>query len=380
MSLSGARVALIQDFLVHMRGAERVLLTLSDIFPDADIFALVGDPELIATQWPGRRVVTSFVDRLPRARSSFRLFLPLYPHAVERFDLTAYDLVVSNTMGFAHGVITQPRTCHISVCLSPFRFAWSYYHEYLGARSPLQNILLQPLLRHIREWDRHASARVDQYIAISKVTQQRILKFYGRESHVLHPPIDGSAFSIADRPDDFYLIVSGLVPYKRLDIAVQAFSRLRLPLKIIGSGPDAERLKAMAGPTVELLGWRSDSEVREAYARCRAFVMTADEDYGLTPLEALASGRPVIAYGAGGALETVRDGVTGIFYNRQTVESLIEATRRFETRAFDPATLREHALQFDLPAFERRLLDFVGAQLTSYRARYGLPPRFSSAP
>jgi glycosyltransferase involved in cell wall biosynthesis len=374
MTRSTLRVALVQDFLVHMRGAERVLRVLSDIFPDADVYTLVADPRLAATEWKGHRVVTSSADRLPLARRVYRALLPLYPYAIERFDLSEYDLVLSHTMGFAHGVITQPTTCHIAWCMSPMRYAWNYYHGFLAARSPLQRVVLQVMLHRMREWDRNASRRVDYFLANSEVTRRRILKFYGREAQVLHPPIDASAFHLADSYDDFYLIVSALMPYKRLDVAVEAFTRLGLPLKIIGTGSDAKRLKSMAGPTVEFLGWRSDREVREAYARCQAFIMTADEDFGLTPLESQASGRPVIAYGSGGALETIVDGVTGVFYGRQTADALADAVRTFDARAFRPATLREHALRFDVSAFEPRLESLVGECLEAYRDRYHLPP------
>jgi glycosyltransferase involved in cell wall biosynthesis len=372
---SDLRVALVQDFLVHMRGAERLFRAISDAFPHADVYALVADPRLTATEWKGHRVVTSFVDQLPLARRVYRGLLPLYPHAVERFDLDQYDLVLSNTMGFAHGVITQPSTCHMAMCMSPLRYAWSFYHEFLAGRPVLQRVLLHLILHRIRQWDRNASTGVDYFLAISEVTRRRILKFYGRDAHVLHSPIDVSAFHIADDLDDFYLIVSALMPYKRLDIAVEAFTRLRLPLKIIGTGPDAKRLMARAGPTVEFLGWRSDRDVRDAYARCRALIITADEDFGLTPLEAQASGRPVIAYGSGGALETVVDRVTGVFFKQQTADALAETVNAFDVSAFRTDSLREHARQFDVSVFKRRLLDFVSERLGEHWDRYGTPHR-----
>jgi glycosyltransferase involved in cell wall biosynthesis len=374
MKPSEPRVALVQDFLVHMRGAERVFRVLSDTFPHADVYALVADPQLVAAEWGGHRVITSFVDRLPLARRRYRGLLPLFPHAVERFDLAGYDLVLSHSMGFAHGVITQPMTCHMAMMMSPLRYAWAFYHEFLAARPAMQRMLLHLILHQIRQWDRNASTRVDYFLSNSEVTRRRVRKFYGREAHVLCPPIDVSAFHLADAYEDFYLIVSALMPYKRLDIAVDAFNRLGLPLKIIGTGPDARRLAAMAGPNVELLGWRSDQDVRQAYARCRAFIMTADEDFGLTPLEAQASGRPVIAYGSGGALETVVDGVTGVFFRQQTADALAEAVRLFDPQAIPPATLREHAQQFDVATFKQRLVAFVNERLGEYRAQYGLSP------
>jgi glycosyltransferase involved in cell wall biosynthesis len=228
------------------------------------------------------------------------------------------------------------------------------------------------MLHHLRAWDRDAASRVDYFLANSTATQRRIQKYYGRPAHVLRPPVDVSSFHIADRVGDGFLIVSGLQPYKRIDIAVDAFNRLGLPLEIIGTGPELGRLKAMARPNITFLGWRPDCEVREAYARCRAFIMTAEEDFGLTPLEANASGRPVIAYGKGGALETVRDGVTGVLFPEQSVDALVAAVRHFDAARFDPRTLRDHACQFDVPVFARGLQSFVHDCLSAYRERYGL--------
>ncbi|MCC6176219.1 MAG: glycosyltransferase [Chloroflexi bacterium] len=379
MRPSELRVALVQDFLVHMRGAERQFRSLSAVFPGADVYALVADPRLAATEWKGHRLITSFVDRLPLARRTYRGLLPLYPHAIERFDFSHYDLVFSNSMGFVHGAITQPATCHISWCMTPLRYAWAFYHEFLTGRPVLQRVLLHLLLHRIRNWDRQASTRVDYFLANSAVTRRRIQKFYGRESRVMYPPIDVSAFRVAESYDDFYLIVSALMPYKRLDVAVEAFTQLGLPLKIVGTGPDARRLMAMAGPNVDFLGWRSDRDVRDAYARCRAFIMTADEDFGLTPLEAQASGRPVIAYGSGGVLETMVDGVTGVFFRQQTAAALAETVSRFDARAFRPDALREHARRFDVSAFEPRLRAFVSEALGEYRDRYALPSLTESA-
>lgn len=366
------RIALVHDFLVHLRGAERVFLALTNLFPTADLYLLAGDRRLIRRLLPGRRVALSALGRLPLARRTFRAWLPLYPYAIERFDLEAYDLVISSTMGFAHGVITQPATCHICCSHTPLRYAWSWYHRYLATQSRPASLLAQLVLHSIRQWDRQAVDRVDYLVAGSRFNQQRIRKYYRRDATLIHYPIDVSAFSVAGQVEDYYLVVSALMPYKRVDIAVQACNLLGLPLKVIGEGPEIERLRAMAGPNVEFLGSVTDEQLRRAYAHCRAFLFTPEEDYGLTPLEAQASGRPVIAYGAGGALETVVEGVTGHFFHQQTAAALAGAVARFDPARFHPDVIRQHALSFDVSTFGRQLTAFVQDKLGEYRRQLGI--------
>jgi len=361
------RIALVHDFLVHLRGAERVFLALTNIFPTADLYLLAGDQQLIHRLLPGRRVSLSALGRLPFAQRTFRAWLPLYPYAIERFDLEAYELVISSSMGFAHGVITQPATCHICCSHTPLRYAWSWYHRYLETQSRPASLLSQLVLHGIRQWDRQAVDRVDYFVAGSRFNQQRLRKYYRRDAALIHYPIDVSEFSVAGHVEDYYLVVSALMPYKRVDIAVQAFNLLGLPLKVIGEGPEIERLRAMARSNVQFLGAVADEQVRDAYARCRAFLFTTEEDYGLTPLEAQASGRPVIAYGAGGALETVVEGVTGLFFHEQTAAALAEAVARYDPGHFDPAVIRQHALSFDVSTFGRQLTAFVVDRVAEYR-------------
>jgi len=368
------KIALVHDYLVHIRGGERVLLLLSELFPTADIYVLVYNPCAIPLEWHTRDIRTSFVQKLPFAPRLFRVWAPLYPYAVEQFDLRGYDLVISSSSGFAHGVITQPYTCHICYSLSPFRYAWSWYHELVSNRNPLTSLAIRAILHRIRQWDCQAADRVDYYAAISQVTRQRIRKFYRRDAAVINPPIDVSQFSVSDEVEDFYLIVSALMPYKRVDIAIEAFNRLELPLKVIGEGPELRKLKTMANSNIEILGTLPDEEVRQYYSRCRAFIFTAEEDYGITPLEAQASGRPVIAYGAGGVLETVVDGVTGIFFPQQTSDSLAEAVTRFNPCQFNPQAIRQHAAKFDVSVFKQKMLTFVREKLAEYRSTFGLPP------
>ena len=368
------KVALAHDYLVHIRGGERILYLLSDLFPAADIYTLVCDPRIIPHEWNNRRLNTSFIQRLPFAKKFFRAWLPLYPYAVEQFDLKKYDLVISCSSGFVHGVITQPGTCHICYSLSPLRYAWNWYYESIADTGPLSAFLLRVMLHWVRQWDRQAADRVDDYVAISQVTQRRLLKYYRRDSVVINPPIETSLFGIAEEVDDFFLIVSALMPYKRVDIAVNAFNSLGLPLKIVGTGPELGRLRKMAKSNIEFLGRIPDHKVRQYYSRCRAFIFTAEEDYGITPLEAQASGRPVIAYGTGGVLETVVNGLTGAFFQDQTADSLAEAVSRFDSTQFAPLTIREHATKFDVSVFKKKMTSFVQASLAKYRSNFGLIP------
>lgn len=368
------KIALVHDYLVHTRGGERVLWVLTEMFPTADIYVLVYDPHSVPQEWHAKNIRTSFIQRLPLSARLFRAWLPLYPYAVEEFDLNDYDLVISSSSGFAHGVITQAETCHICYSHSPFRYAWSFYHNQVARQNLVASFVFGAIIHQVRQWDRVAAERVDYYGANSEVTRRRIWKFYRKEAVVINPPIDVSQFSLADEAQDFHLIVSSLMPYKRLDIAIEAFNRLGLPLKIIGEGPDFRRLKAMARSNIEFLGVLPDAVVRHHYSRCRAFIFTAEEDYGITPLEAQASGRPVIAYAAGGALETVVDNVTGLFFPQQTADSLAETVARFDPSHFDSHLIREHATKFDIAAFEKRMTAFIREKLTEHRTSLGLGP------
>jgi glycosyltransferase involved in cell wall biosynthesis len=350
---SRPRVALVHDYLVHYRGGERVFHLLGEIWPEADRFTLVYDPSGFPPSFTQRPIRSSFMQHLPGATSSrtFRAFLPLYPLAAASLDLRDYDLVVSNSSAWAHWAKTSPAATHVCNCLSPFRYAWSHYDELIG-RSAVRAAVLGPLMQQVRRLDRQASRRVDRYVAISEVTRQRIERYYGRESTIILPPVDLDRFSVSRQVDNYFLVVSALVPYKRVDIVVEAFTRLGLPLRVVGDGPERGALQAMAGPTVQLLGSLGDREIAELYSRCRALIFPSYEDYGIVPLEAMASGRPVLAYGAGGALETVRDGVTGRFFAEQTADAVAEGVRALDPDNFDPAEIRRHAERFGVPAFK----------------------------
>lgn len=349
------RIAIITDYLVHIRGGERVVRSLSEIYPDADLYCLVSKPSVVRALVGDRRVGHSFIQRLPFSQRYFRAFLPLYPIAASRMKLPGYDLVIAVSSAWAHGVARSPGSRLICYCLSPFRYIWSHYDSLVAHQLGVGALAIRSLRSRFQSWDIEAARGVDTYIAISETTRSRIRRFYGRESAVVWPPVDLDAYRVASgKLGDYFLIVSALVPYKRIDIAVEAFTRTGLPLIIVGRGPQERYLQGIAGPSVRFVGELPDAEVAELYRRCRAFVFTAAEDFGIAPLEAMASGRPVIAFKAGGALETVKDGVTGRFFVEQTADSLIDAVTGDGLDEFMPDTIRHHAEGFSVAAFQRR--------------------------
>lgn len=363
MSIQPKRVAIVHDWLNGMRGGEKTLEAILELFPRADIFTLLLDREKISDTISQRKITTSFIQRLPLAQSSYRYLLPLFPKAVESFDLSGYDLVISTSHCVAKGARPPNGAMHVCYCFSPMRYAWVFQEEYFG-RGPVRRVLLRPVLDWLKRWDRRTSRRVHHFVAISKTVAERIARFYGRDSTVIHPPVDTTFFSPGGEQQDSFLVVSALVPYKRVDLAIRAFNKLRLPLVVIGDGPDYRRLKAMAGGTVSFRGWVSDKEVREAYQGCRALVFPGVEDFGLTPVEAQACGKPVIAFAEGGVTESVREGVTGLFFHEQTVEALLAAVRAFQTMRLDPALARENSLRFSREVFKERLKDYISRRHT----------------
>lgn len=354
------RVAIVHDWLNQVGGAERVLEVLKEIFPDAPIYTSIYWPRAMPTHYREWDIRTSWLDGLPLIKGRHQPFLPLYPLAFEGFDLAGYDLVLSNKSAFCHGVITPPETIHICYCLTPTRFLWDY-HNYVQHEgiNPLAGALLTPVLPVLRLWDRVAADRVEHFVGISETVRQRIEKFYRREAMVIHPPVEVERFEVLDSHDDHFLIVSRLIPYKRIDLAVRAFNALGLPLKIIGDGRDRHRLEVMAKPNVEFLGRLPDHEVEQYLSRCRAFILPGEEDFCIALLEAQAAGRPVIAYAGGGALETVAEGATGLFFREQTPESLAEIVSIFDASDFNSAAIRRHAQGFDKETFKDKLRAFV---------------------
>jgi glycosyltransferase involved in cell wall biosynthesis len=322
-----------------------------------------------------RRIVTSFLQRLPGAQHRYRHLLPVFPAAIRGLDLGGHNLVLSSSHAVAKSVRVPPGALHICYCFTPMRYVWDLYDEYFGGRAGLATrLLMPPVAAALRRWDRATAAGVHHFVAISRFVADRIRRNYGRSADVIYPPVDVARFHVEESPGEFYLVVSALTPYKRVDLVVEAANRLGRRLVIVGSGPEGSRLRAMAGPTVELLGWRDDAETAELYARCRALIFPTLEDFGITPLEAMAAGRPVLAFGQGGATETVvppggAEPPTGLFFARQTVEDVIDAMERFEADAgrFEPKLLRRRAEAFDRPIFKERIERYLRARLAEHR-------------
>lgn len=364
------KVALVHDYLNQYGGAERVLEELHRLFPDAPIYTSIYDPSRMPPAYRTWDIRTSFLQRLPLIKSHHQPFLLLYPLAFESFDLSAYDVVLSNSSAFAKGVITPPRTLHICYCLTPMRWAWSY-REYVDREriGAAPRLLLPVAINYLRIWDALSSNRVDRFVAISRAVAARVEKHYRRPAEIVYPPVDTSAFQPVAAPDDYYLVVSRLIPYKRIDLVIDAFTRLGKRLLVVGDGRDRVALERRAGPNVEFLGRLPDAELGSLYARCRALVFPGEEDFGIVPVEAQAAGRPVIAYAAGGALDTVVDGVTGVYFHRQTPEDLIDAVRRLEALDFDPRVIRSNALRFDRAVFQAQIQEIVARAWEEHRDR-----------
>lgn len=363
------RIAIVYDYMTQMGGGERVIRELHSVFPDAPIFTVVYDPKALPPDFRAMDIRTSFLDRLPLAHRKFELYIPFYGFAMEQFDLRAYDVVLSVSTMVAKGVVTGPRTCHVSLCFTPMRWAWDLYPSYLDElRGRFWMRLGFRISTHFyRIWDVASAARVNYFLAGSEVASRRIRKHYGRTSDVLHPPVDTGSFTPGGAPpEDFYLVVSRLVFAKRIDLAIDAFAKLGARLVVIGTGERASSLRRRATPNVSFLGYQDDDAVRDHYRRCRALIFPGEEDFGLTPVEAQACGRPVIAYAAGGALETVRDGETGVLFHEQTADALAAAVRRFESLAFDAARIRQWSLRFGRDRFRDGIRAYVHRKHEEY--------------
>lgn len=353
------KVALVHEYFCSLGGSEVVALALRELYPEAPIYTLLADP---AHQKGGvlldADVRTSFLQRLPFSRQAYWAYCPLFPMAVESLDLREYDLVISSSHGWVKNVLTRPGGLHICYCHTPLRWAW----EQTTPRRRLAR-LLSPFvslwLHYVRVWDAASTPRVDHFVANSYEVARRLRRYYGREAYVVYPPIDTDFFQPEDVEGDYFLVVSRLVPYKRVELAVEAFNRLKLPLKVVGAGSELGRLKRLAGPAVEVLGWQPRERLRELYAGCRALILPGKEDLGMAALEAQSAGRPVIAHGAGGALETVFPGETGLHFGPQKVEAIINAVRQFEGMRWDKALIRRHAIQFDRRVFLERMANFI---------------------
>lgn len=369
------KVAIVHDWLTLTGGAERVLEQILDLFPDADLFCTVcflpeEDRGLIA----GRSVTTSFIQKLPFARRVYRKYLPLMPIAVEQFDLSAYDLVLSSSHAVAKGVITGPDQVHLCYIYSPIRYAWDLQHAYLkeaGVRG-LSGIMARAILHYMRIWDVRTSHGVDRFIAISQFIARRVRKAYGRTASVVYPPVDIARFRLHAQKDDYYLTASRMVPYKRMPLIVEAFAKMpERRLVVIGDGPDMDLVRAAAGDNVEILGRQSDAAMTDYMSRAKAFLYAAEEDFGIVPLEAQACGTPVIAYGRGGSLETIRGhddpGQTGVFFPEQSVDAIVAAVRHLDTRSIRPEDCRTNAERFSTEAFRNGLMAAVDEAMAAHR-------------
>jgi glycosyltransferase involved in cell wall biosynthesis len=356
------KLAIVCSWLNQYGGAERVLEVLHAMYPEAPVYTSIYRPEALPESYRAWDIRPSFLNRLPLVCRFPQGFLPLFPLGFESLDLRGYDVVLSVTSAFGHGVITPAETCHVCYCLTPARFLWNY-HSYIEREGVgrLGRLVLPPFLSGLRQWDRHAADRVDRFVAISRTVQRRIYKYYRREAPIIYPPVRTDGPPIAGEPEDYFLIVSRLVPYKRIDLAVAAFNALGLPLRIIGTGRDRAALEAMARDNIQFLGYLPDEEVRRQMARCRALIFPGEEDFGLAPLEAMAAGRPVIAYGAGGALDYVQEGVTGLLFDSPEPDALAEAVRRMEAYRFDPEVLRRQAERFSVTRFREEMGAFLEA-------------------
>lgn len=372
------RVAIIHYWLVGMRGGEKVLEALCRMYPEADIFTHVVVPEALSDDLRRHTIRTSFIAKLPRAPRMYKSYLPLMPLALEQLDLSGYDLILSSESGPAKGIIPPEGAVHVCYCHSPMRYIWNMYHEYRRTAGPVAKALMPLLTHYLRTWDESSAARVDHFVANSSTVAARIRRYYRRDAEIVYPPVDVSAFAPVgpEEVGDYYLMVGELVRYKRPDIAVRAFNATRRRLVVIGGGEMLAELRALAGPTVEILGAQPFAQLRHHYARARGLIFPGEEDFGIVPVEAMASGRPVVAYGRGGATETVVDGRTGVFFDEQSEEALIDAIARLERTNVDPAAIMLHARQFNPARFERQMRDAIGK---AWMEAYGRQPP-SAAP
>ncbi|RDJ03331.1 glycosyltransferase [Rhizobium grahamii] len=344
-----------------MRGGEKVLEALCDIFPTADIYTHVFDPRAISDKLKAHRIQTTFIGSMPYAKKLYKRYLPLMPMALEQIDLAAYDLVISSESGPAKGIIPTSPAMHVCYCHSPMRYIWNMYNRYYESSGLMTRLMMPPMAHYLRTWDVATANRVDEFVANSTTVAHRIRSYYRREASVINPPVDTGAFRPvhASELGDYYLMVGELVSYKRPDLAVEAFNRLKAKLVVIGGGEMLDHLKKIAGPTVTILGSQPFDSLKHHYARCKALIFPGEEDFGIVPVEAMASGRPVIAYGRGGATETVVANKTGMFFQNQTVEELIDAVQRMEKLDFNPTDAVSRAADFRREVFINRFRTFI---------------------
>lgn len=380
------RVALVHDYLIQDGGAERVLMALHEMYPEAPVYTLLHDKKRANPIFVNWDIRTSFLQSVPGGMKRYQWMLPFMPTATESYNLSEYDIVISSSSAFAKGIITRPETLHISYCHTPTRYLWtdslSYVEELRAPR--VVKLILPTVLSYLRLWDRLSADRVGLFIANSETVADRIRKYYNRDAITIHPPVYTESFYVSPKIGNYYLTGGRLVSYKRFDIAVKAFSQLGIPLKVFGEGPELAGLRALAKPNVEFLGKVSLEELSSLYANCVAFLHPQIEDFGITSIEAMSSGRPVIAFGKGGALETISPGLSGTFFSEQTWENLAHTIIRFKPETFDPLSVRKHALAFGREIFKRKMKELVEKEWATFCLKRGMPtegqmglPRYS---
>lgn len=361
------RVAIIHYWLLTNRGGEKVLESLCELYPEADIFTHVYDSNAFKDSIISRHKITqSFISKLPWSKKLYQNYLPLMPLALEQFDLSNYDLIISSESGPSKGVIPAPGKPHICYCHSPMRYAWDMYHDYRSQAGLLKRLIMPPVMHYLRRWDQLSSMTVSNFIANSDFVAKRIKSFYNRDADVIHPPVDFHEFQPSGSvPDDYYLLLGQLAPYKKADLAVRAFNKSGRKLKVVGEGEQLQELKKIANENIEILGRCSFSEIKNYLANCKALIFPGVEDFGIVPLEAMASGRPVIAYRKGGALETVKEGVSGIFFDIQSEDSLNESVENFESKleVFESDAIRSHAEKFSKEQFKSKIASYIESKL-----------------
>lgn len=362
------RIALVHDYLVQYGGAERVLECFTELFPYAPIYTLVYNKKLMHGVLEGKNIKTSFIQKLPFSLKYHRIFPQFMPSAIEQFDFSNYDIVLSDSSSYAKGIITGPDTLHICYMHTPMRYAWDdcqkytqdfYFPNFIKKIVPF-------FMNYIRIWDRLSIERTDKLIANSNFVAKRIKKYYKKDSQVIYPPVNFDNFYISQKRGNYFLMVGRLIAYKRFDIAIKAFNQLGLSLKIIGRGPELGRLKKMAGPNIEFLGRLSDQELSKYYSECQAFIFPQEEDFGIVAIEAMASGRPVIAYRGGDIPEHMEDEKTGIFFERQEVEDIVAAVKKFQGIKFNPNYIRESAKKFDKSVFKAKIKEYIAKELALF--------------
>jgi glycosyltransferase involved in cell wall biosynthesis len=371
--MQAMRVAIIHYWLVGMRGGEKVIEALCEMYPQADIFTHVYVPETVSERIRQHRIIPTFINGLPRSARMYKTYLPLMPLALEQLDLRGYDLIISSESGPAKGIIAPPDAVHVCYCHTPMRYIWNMYHEYREGAGRFTRLMMPPLAHYLRMWDVTAARRVDSFVANSATVARRIHRYYGVDATVVHPPVDTGSFSVATASDlgDYYLMAGELVAYKRPDLAVTAFNEMGLKLVVIGGGEMLDQVRRLAGPTVTVMGPQPFEVLKRHYAHCRALIFPGEEDFGMVPVEAMASGRPVVAFGRGGATETVADGVTGVFFAEQTVPALSAAVRRLADLDINPDRIAAHAGEFGREPFFRKMrqhIDMLLAQKADGRS------------